>query len=291
MASAAKKKLVVCGGNGFLGTRICKAAIARGWSVTSLSRSGEPTWSSVSSSAEAPAWSKSVVWQKANILQPSTYRSHLEGAYAVVHSMGILLEADYKGVLQGKESPWQGLQRAFSSTKQGTQNPLDSKSGETFSPQEKDGQLTYEVMNRDTAILLAKEAAEVKVPAFVYISAAAGAPILPGRYITTKREAESIIASKFPSMRSLFVRPTFLYDSSRTFTLPIAVAGGMASMVNSLTGNRLTWLMGAGGLKPLKADIVAEAVVEALETKDLKGIVDYKEIEDLGTKAWRKGML
>lgn len=35
-ASAAKKKLVVCGGNGFLGSRICKAAVARDWDVTSI---------------------------------------------------------------------------------------------------------------------------------------------------------------------------------------------------------------------------------------------------------------
>lgn len=34
--SAAKKKLVVCGGNGFLGSRICKAAVARDWDVTSI---------------------------------------------------------------------------------------------------------------------------------------------------------------------------------------------------------------------------------------------------------------
>ena len=33
---AAAKKLVVCGGNGFLGSRICQYAIARGWDVTSI---------------------------------------------------------------------------------------------------------------------------------------------------------------------------------------------------------------------------------------------------------------
>ena len=70
-------------------------------------------------------------------------------ADAVIHSMGILLEADYKGVVSGRESPIKGLQRAFSSTKAGTQNPLERK-GETLKPMESDGQLTYEVMNRDT---------------------------------------------------------------------------------------------------------------------------------------------
>merc|ERR1711862_848515 len=105
MASAAKKKLVVCGGNGFLGSRICKAAARRGWAVTSISRSGDPNWSSISSSPTAPSWSTDVSWQKGDVLNPSTYTSHLENADAVIHSMGILLEADYKGVVSGKESP------------------------------------------------------------------------------------------------------------------------------------------------------------------------------------------
>lgn len=33
---AVKRKIVVAGGNGFLGTRICKYAAARGWDVVSL---------------------------------------------------------------------------------------------------------------------------------------------------------------------------------------------------------------------------------------------------------------
>ena len=92
-------------------------------------------------------------WKKADILKPSTYQPFLQGADAVVHSMGILLEADYKGVLQGKESVYSGLQRAFSSAKAGSQNPLERKQGENLEPQERDGQLTYELMNRDSGTI------------------------------------------------------------------------------------------------------------------------------------------
>jgi hypothetical protein len=126
---------------------------------------------------------------------------------------------------------------------------------------------------------------------FVYISAAAGALFLPGRYITTKREAESMIESNFPSMRGIFIRAPFMYDSSRTYTVPIAAAGQMGAITNSLVGGRLTWLMGAGGFKPLKADLVGEAIVEALEDQNIRGPVEVKQIEELGMKAWRKTML
>ncbi|KAL9118503.1 MAG: hypothetical protein Q9187_004950 [Circinaria calcarea] len=286
-----KKKIVVCGGNGFLGSRICKSAVARGWDVTSISRSGEPAWSSVSSSSDPPPWSTSVSWQKADLLKPATYKPMLKDADAVVHSMGILLEADYKRVLTGKESIWGGLSRAFSATKKGSQNPLERKEGEELKSQENDGQLTYELMNRDSAITLAQEASDQNVPSFVFISAAAGTPILPKRYITTKREAESTIASSFPKLRNIFIRPGFLYDSSRTFTLPIAFFGTAGSMVNSMVGGRLTWLAGAAVEKPLKADLVAEAVVEAIEDDSVKGVVGTSNIESLANKAWRRGML
>lgn len=141
------------------------------------------------------------------------------------------------------------------------------------------------------AVSLAKESASKNVPTFLYISAAAGAPVLPARYITTKREAENIISTTFPKIRSIFIRAPFMYDSSRAFTMPIAAMGGLASMVNGAVGGRLTWLMGAGGIKPLKADLVGEAVVEALEDESVHGSVEVKEIETLATRAWRKNMV
>ena len=206
--------------------------------------------------------------------------------------MGILLEADYKGVLSGKESPIAGLQRAFSSTKAGSStNPLERTPGGELAGGEKAGQLAYELINRDSAIALAQESQKADVKAFVFISAAAGAPMLPTRYITTKRDAENTIASEMIKLRNIFMRPGFLYDSSRMFTLPIAASGMVGNTVNELVGRRLTGLFGAAVEKPLKADLVADAVVEAIAEESTKGIVDTKAIEALAAKAWRRTML
>ncbi|KAI6245398.1 hypothetical protein HI914_06360 [Erysiphe necator] len=284
-------KIVVCGGNGFLGSRICKFAVARGWDVTSLSRSGEPKWASVSSSNTPPAWAHEVHWERADILKPTTYSPLLRQADYVVHSLGILLEADYKGVISGQESPITGLKRAFSQTRLSSQNPLSPRKDTDLHSQEKDDQLTYELMNRDSAITLAQEAAKNGASVFAYISAAGGAPILPQRYITTKREAESTIASEFCKMRGIFFRPGFLYNSSRTFTIPLAAMTAAGAAFNSLTGGIFSNFMGAAGTKPLDADVVAEAVVEALNDESVKGPVEIKEIEELSRRAWRKGML
>lgn len=146
-------------------------------------------------------------------------------------------------------------------------------------------------MNRDSAITLAQEAAREGVETFVYISAAGGAPVLPKRYITTKREAESTIATEFPTMRSVFIRPGMLWDSSRKITLPLAAATGIGSIFNSITGGFFGGFLGAAGVEPLPADRVAEAIVEAISDGVTKGPVETMGIKELADKGWRKQML
>ncbi|KAI1393489.1 NAD(P)-binding protein [Hypoxylon trugodes] len=291
MSSA--KRLVVCGGNGFIGSRVCKYAVARGWDVTSVSRSGEPKWNAVTSSSTPPQWARKVSWERADILRPATYAPLLKGADYVVHSMGILLEADYKGVLSGQESPLTGLRKAFNTAPQ-PGNPLERKvpdgSNSDIRPPETKDQLTYENMNRDSAVMLAKEAARENVSAFAFLSAAGGAPVLPARYISTKREAESTIASEFPRMRGIFIRSPFVYDNSRPITVGMAAMTGAGALFNGATRGILGNFMGAAGVKPLKADVVAEALVEALGDSSVKGPIEVPEIEELANKSWRRSM-
>jgi hypothetical protein len=90
-------------------------------------------------------------------------------------------------------------------------------------------------------------------------------------------------------MRNIFIRATLLYDTSRAFTLPIAAAGRVLSTVNF--GGVLSTIMGAGAMKPLPADVVAEAVIEAVEEGNVRGSIEFPEIEALAQRAWRKGML
>lgn len=129
------------------------------------------------------------------------------------------------------------------------------------------------------------------MPVFGYISAAGGAPILPARYITTKRAAEDTITSKLPSLRSFFIRTSFLYDSSRAYTMALAGPSFVSAMANSLMGGILSGPLGAAVAKPLKADLVAEAVIEAIADDEVKGAVEIPQIEALANREWRRGML
>lgn len=259
--------------------------------LTASSRSGEPKWDTVTSSASPPAWAHKVSWERGDILRPATYATLLKGADYVVHSMGILLEADYKGVVSGKESPFSGLQRAFAPVGNRSANPLERKSGEPLETKDPREQFTYEVMNRDSAIALAKHAADDKVGTFCYVSAAGGAPVLPQRYISTKRETEVTVSTSFPQMRGVFPRPPFMYDSSRAVTVGMAAMTGVGAMFNSLTGRYLNGFMGAAGAKPLKVETVAEAIVEALSEESISGPIEGPQLEELASKGWRKTML
>jgi hypothetical protein len=202
--------------------------------------------------------------------------------------MGILLEADYKSVISGRESPISGLRKAFSA--HSSPNPLERKPGGDEEMKQGARQMTYEMMNRDSAILLAKEAAAAGAEAFVYVSAAAGAPVLPGRYISTKREAEEVVAREFPQLRGVFVRPPIMYDASRPVTLGLAGMTTAGALFNGVTGGVLGSFLGSAAVKPLKVDVVAQAVVEALSDESVRGPVEVPEMEALAAKAWRKTM-
>lgn len=79
-----KKRLVVTGGDGFIGRHVCRIAVSQGHDVTSIARSGR-------GDVEG-AWADQVEWIQANVLQPETWREHLTGADAVVHCVGIMRE-------------------------------------------------------------------------------------------------------------------------------------------------------------------------------------------------------
>lgn len=292
---AARKCLAVFGGNGFLGSKICQAAIQRDWKVISFSRSGEPDWKTSSKSGRRPEWADNVTWISADIFEPSTYKPHLADADAVVHSMGLLLEADYKDVLRGKENPISGLRKAFGSTGSAwpkSKNPLEKVPGEEVAEtggsgrETGDRQLTYEKLNRDSALIAAKqfvESSSAPKKTFVYISAAAGFPILPQRYISTKREAEDLL-SQVPDFRSIFFRPGFMYSHERPITVPMSYLTQVSATMNSLTGNIFSGLLGAAGSAPLDVEKVGVAVVHAVEDESITGPVEVQQIGKLGSR-------
>ncbi len=83
------KRLVVTGGDGFVGRHVCRIAVAHGHQVVSISRSGRGDVQG--------DWADKVEWISGNVLVPEEWRHHLEGADAVIHCVGIMREQPRKG--------------------------------------------------------------------------------------------------------------------------------------------------------------------------------------------------
>ncbi|KAK9365705.1 hypothetical protein V1509DRAFT_632217 [Lipomyces kononenkoae] len=263
------KRLLVCGGTGFLGRKICENAVAHGWQVTSLSRSGAGAFK-----GPIPSWAEKVKFERFDIMQASSsdIRPLVDSADAVVYSLGILLESNYYKTFVSSSNPLEGASRVI---QKWNRNPLKHSI---------EDQVTYENMNRDLAIKVANEASKSdSVKPFVYISAAGGFPVIPQAYFKTKEQAEMAIG-QMPSLRAIFLRPGFMFDPSRPMSMYMALGLKAVGSVNSLLGGNAP-LISYKALKPITTSVVAAAAVQALEDKNVSGVVDRESLIKLATEA------
>ncbi|KAJ0112745.1 hypothetical protein Patl1_03582 [Pistacia atlantica] len=79
VADIKSERVVVLGGNGFVGSAICKAAVSKGIEVTSLSRSGRPSYTG--------SWVNQVNWISGDVFY-ANWDEVLVGATAVVSTLG-----------------------------------------------------------------------------------------------------------------------------------------------------------------------------------------------------------
>lgn len=230
-----------------------------------------------------------IKWEKADVFDPSSYSDILKDADAVVHSMGIISpNTKYKNIINASINSFSDVPKLvgqatcdliakplFSSLfpSSGLQNPLKKTL-----PQESQDQL-FDKINRDSAVMLAKEFARVKgetdssgkLYPFVYISAENYNKFLPTEYIESKRAAEQLI-SQIPRLRPVFLRPGFMINSSSQ--APSSTIRGIIGNTMILRNNlakvfKVEECVGASPV--LSVQTVAKATVEALEDPTLSG--------------------
>ena len=265
-----------------------------------------------------PAWASRVQWHAASAFDPPSYSSLIASSTAVVHTLGILLEAEgYKRSI--REGDMFGLAKAM----------LDGGPGRLRSS--KENHRSYEGMNRDSGeftcltmsmidrhdcssradwvaltvldTMLASPLEAGPSRPFVYISAAdCFRPLIPARYIQTKREAERRIAQSASEHPTANIRPVFVRPGEDTMsrlpltaglmyhphvrpisTLPAFALSMTASLHDSLrlsnpfaSKSPLHGALEAFRTHPLHVDHVAEAVVRSILDEDVRGVVDVE---------------
>ncbi|GBE81946.1 NAD(P)-binding protein [Sparassis latifolia] len=308
------QKILVVGGNGFLGSAVCRAALARGMRVTSISSSGRPY---TTPKGHSPAWTSKIEWRTGDALQPESYAHLLPGVTAVVHTTGTLFaDTRYKNALKDGNVP----------ALLGTLVSNLTASGSSANPLEKrDAPGEYERLNRDAALRVCETflASPPSVPVngprpFIFVSAEdATRPFISARYIETKREAELGIENMTkgrPDYRAVYIRPSMMYHPHfRPVTSPIAALLDLSATIHSkapsgfptpssvlrslasafpaassdpspLVGpSPLDSIANALTIPPIHVDHVAEAICIAVDQArpDVKGVVGVKEMRDL----------
>jgi uncharacterized protein YbjT (DUF2867 family) len=91
------KKIVVLGGNGYVGSRIVASAMKKAASVVSVSRTGAPPkWV-----APAAGGGGSVKWHSADVLDAGSWAGELAGAEAVVSCIGAFGSNEFMEKING----------------------------------------------------------------------------------------------------------------------------------------------------------------------------------------------
>lgn len=302
MIQPALNKLLVVGGNGFIGSAVCRVALRHGYQVTSISSSGRPFQTP---KGHTPAWTEKVEWLTADALRPETYSHLLPGVSAVVHTLGTLLaDTSYKDALRRQDLASAAGSILRSLTSAGG-NPLEEHRN------------AYEALNRDSAVRVATAFVNSNVDhagtqhprPFVYISAEdIFRPVIPAAYIDTKREAEEqverVVGGR-TNYRGVYLRPSLVYHPHlRPYTAAMAALLELSSTVQSklsrgmptpsdvLHGLSQTLVGGpsaldsiarALSLPPIHVDQVAEAICIAADSErpDVHGVYGVREMREL----------
>lgn len=105
-------KLVVPGGNGFIGREICRIAVQNGHEVAAFGRSGRPDLSPSPS-----PWMSEVEWRAADVFVPEAWRDLLEDADAVIHCIATIRQDPERDVTFERVNAESALQAADDAAK------------------------------------------------------------------------------------------------------------------------------------------------------------------------------
>lgn len=92
--STDRTKVLVLGGNGYVGSHVCKEALGKGFPVMSLSRSGRP-------GVHEP-WADSVTWVRGDLFEPAKWENELDDVSAVISCVGGFGSNDQMRKINGK---------------------------------------------------------------------------------------------------------------------------------------------------------------------------------------------
>jgi len=271
-AQASPGRLLVLGGNGYVGREVCKLAIARGYQVTSLSRRGENPDPEDELLAQ-------VSWLKGNAAaDESVLRDLVSNADAVVHAIGLLFDEN------------SGLTN-FNIIDRNMLFPLSTANDASFAIE---GMLAYDTTTRKTAFnLVSALKSRFRMPfgekpmPLMFVSAAeagwpevafgqqveAVAPAWLKEYLKAKRAVEAELASSPDVIRPAIFRPSLIWDWTKWDVLPVIPIFNLLSAIGVPFVD-----------KTVTVSTLSKAIMAGLEDDGVSGVQRFAQMEELAER-------
>ena len=276
-------RVLVLGGTGFVGSRICVELLDAGYDVTSVSRRGTPPVSddgdasSAASKSSAARLRESVDWRVGDASDPTTALDVLnEGGFVgVVHAVGMLLASDLNALASGSGSVPDKNATYDKVTRVTAFNAADAAARYA------EGGTRVKAASDDAATGDDKLVASSPPPPFVFVSAAEArwdfrAPFdWLEEYLVAKRAVEARLATLNDEgkLRASWLRPSLVY----TFEKPAALPAVFFFVLGNALGIPFVD-------RPVTVDTLARAAVRALSDGKTSGCLDYREMERLANE-------
>jgi len=251
------KRLLVLGGNGFVGREVCRLAVQRGWEVTSLSRRGE-------NPEPDDEYLAAVNWVAGDATDFDTVKELAVKNDAAVHAIGLLFDVN---------SGLKGLNLIVSGSKS---QPGDES--------------TYDNITRKTAFNLIQAVKEkfrlfwTEPTPVLFVSAAeAGwpevtlgeqvesvAPQWLKEYLAAKRAVEAEITSSPSEIRPVMYRPSLIWSWTKFDVLPVI------PIFNFLSAIGVPFVD-----KTVTVTTLSRAIIAGLEDDKVSGVQRFMKMEEL----------
>eukprot|EP00933_Yihiella_yeosuensis_P062024 TRINITY_DN6493_c0_g1_i1.p1 TRINITY_DN6493_c0_g1~~TRINITY_DN6493_c0_g1_i1.p1 ORF type:complete len:331 (+),score=68.86 TRINITY_DN6493_c0_g1_i1:92-1084(+) len=253
-----KGRVLVLGGNGYVGREVCKLAVKQGYQVVSLSRRGE-------NPEPGNAELDQVEWVKGNAADAGTVEGLVGDADAVVHAIGLLFDVN------------SGMPNM---------NLIVSGSGST-----PDESSTYDTVTRKTAFNVINAVkgkfrnpfSNSPTPVMFVSAAEAGWPdvslgpevenVAPSwlkEYLLAKRAVEKELRSDPSTIRPAMFRPSLIWSWTKFDVLPVI------PVFNILNAVGVPFVD-----KTVTVHTLAKAIVAGLGDETVTGVQRFKEMEEL----------
>jgi len=239
------QKIIVVGGTGCVGERICKHATNRGYNVWSLSKNFPYSFPNLTmrfyarlNDNEEKPWPLFMTWRRFNILRPLSscqFLSDIAGAKTMIHCVG-QQRPTMMGYSRHKETDHDDEHYQI-------HRMMDGLSRLKPTPQQ-----VFEDTNFRSVVSSLEMAKFLNVRNFVYISASGVFPTWPfvfgDKFLESKQKAEEILGgihfcADGTPMNIAILRPRFIYCKRKPFTSGLAFFHS-AIFPNSPVASKLT---------------------------------------------------